>query len=327
MELAGDILHYLNAAAALALAAVAAVQARWGGRPGLWGAAAFAALAVVLRVGAVGGEEPAEWVSKALVCVLLAFPYLLVRFAASLELVGGRFVRFAGLATIAVLLLSLVLPSPPEEGAPQPAWYLPYVVAVLAFWTALSVATIVGLWRGGAGQPTLTRRRTRLMSAATAAMNVLILLAPLDTGAGAGELVVQALLSVSLVSFAVGYAPPPFVRLAWRQPEQEALRQATEELVGAMTVPQVTDTLLPHVARIVGGSGAALCDEHRRVIASVGSVPAIEHAGEAVEIRLSPPFGALMVATTPLTPFFGREELALLHALAALADLSLARCV
>jgi signal transduction histidine kinase/ActR/RegA family two-component response regulator len=332
MDLADNLFHYFNAVAALVLAAVAAGQARRGGGSGGWGAAAFAALAVVLLVAAVSGDKPAEWVSRLLICVLLAFPYLLVRFTASFGVVGRGVLHGAAAATVAIVLASLIIPSFPEAGAPQPGWYAAYLAAVLVLWTALSGVTIVGLWRGGAGQPTLTRRRTRLMSAATAAMNILILLAPLDTGEGAGALTVSALLSLSLAGFAVGFAPPRVVRVAWRQPEQEALRRATEKLVGATTVGEVTDTLLPHVARLVGGTGAAVCDADGSVLASFGDVPALDggvesrRADRTVKIPLSPPFGTLVVATSPVTPFFGREELALLQSLAALADLSLARC-
>jgi signal transduction histidine kinase/ActR/RegA family two-component response regulator len=91
--------------------------------------------------------------------------------------------------------------------------------------------------------------------------------------------------------------------------------------------------LLPHVARIVGGSGAALCAQDGRVVSSVGRAPSSEldaGASAATEtthlMPLSPPFGALVVATSPLTPFFGRDELRLLDALGALADLALSRC-
>jgi signal transduction histidine kinase/ActR/RegA family two-component response regulator len=334
VQRAVDLFHYANAAAALLLAIVAALQARRGGRPGRWGAGAFAALAVVLLVAALG-ETPPEWARKGLVCVLLAFPYLLLRFTASFGAVPERFTRLAGLATAALLTATLVLPALPEDGRSRPAWAVAYVVVVVVFWTVLSLVTILRLWRGGAGQPTLTRRRARLMSAATGGMNVLILIAAVGVSeAGIGELVVQGLLLASLASFGVGSGPPAFVRLAWRQPEQEALQRATEELVGATVVSQVTDTLLPHVARIVGGSGAALLDERRKVIASFGSVPAVDQGGgfsgdgaRLEVVALSPPFGALVVATGSFTPFFGREEVGLLHALGALADLSLARCM
>ena len=329
-----DIFHYVNAAAALLVAVIAVLRARRGGRVGRWGAGAFAALAVALLIAALDDDAGPEWARKALICVLLAFPYLLLRFAASLGVVPGRLTRLAAAATAVILVLTLVLPPLPEDGASRPASAIVYIAVVVVFWTGLSLATIVGLWRGGRGQPTLTRRRVRLMSAATGGLNLLILLAAVGTSDGPGEFAFQGLLLMSLAAFAVGFAPPAFVRLAWRQPETGAVRRATEQLVQATTVSQVTDTLLPHVARIVGGSGAALCDEHGGVVASIGSLSGIDDlsrhspdAGVTETISLSSPWGALVVATSPLTPFFGREELGLLHALGALADLALARCL
>jgi signal transduction histidine kinase/CheY-like chemotaxis protein len=334
VDSATDLFRYVNAATALLLATVAALQARRGGRPGRWGAAAFATLAAALLVAELDeGDQLPEWAGRALVCVLLAFPYLLLRFTASFGLVPAGFARLAVAATAAILTASVALPSFPDDGAARPAWYTAYIVAVLVFWTALSLGTMLGLWRMGAGEPTLARRRARLMSAGTGGMNLLIIVAAAGGDEGAGELGVQAVLLLSLVSFAVGFAPPKLVRLAWRQPEQEALRRATEQLVAATTVSEVTDTLLPQVAHVVGGAGVALWDEEGRVVASFGSAASIEQArgsqvdgGSLQTVPLSPPFRALVVATSPLTPFFGREEVGLLHALGALADMCLTRC-
>jgi signal transduction histidine kinase/CheY-like chemotaxis protein len=331
-----DVLSYLNAVAALSLAVVAVMRSRRGGRPERWGAVAFAALAVALLMAALAGHERSEWVGKLLVFVLLAFPYALLRFAASFGGVSAFFARLATGVTFAMLAATIILPALPAEGSPRPGWSAAYVGAALVFWTALSLTAITILWRGGARQPTLARRRARLMAAATGGMNVLILLAGAGVGRGTGlaEMVIQALMSVSIIAFGIGFAPPWIVRLAWRQPEQEALRHATEKLMGAVTVSDVSDTLLPHVAASVGGSGAALLDEHGKTVASVGALPAMDLSDGGLGkvattevVSLSPPFGALVVATSPLTPFFGREELGLLHALGAVADLSLARCI
>jgi len=332
LQSAIDLFPYVNAAAALLLVIIALPQGRRGGHAARWGAAAFAVLAAVLWVDALYDDLGSGWARKALIGILLAFPYLLLRFTASLRALSPRLTRLATAATVAVLAATVALPPLPEDEVARPAWAIAYLVAVVAYWTALSMVTIAGLWRGGSGQPTLTRRRARLMSVATAGINLLILIAAAASNGGE-ELAVQGLLLLSLAAFAVGFAPPAFVRLAWRQPETEAVRRATEELVQATTVSQVTDTLLPHVARIVGGSGAALRDADGRVVASFGSLPGLERAPDGPggapmleTIALSPPWGSLVVATTPLTPFFGREEVGLLHALAALADLSLARC-
>jgi signal transduction histidine kinase/CheY-like chemotaxis protein len=329
-----SVFHYLNALVAVLLAVVAVLRAGREGRPGRWAAAAFAVLAVVLLTAALGDSTLPDWAGKALVCVLLAFPYLVLRFAASFGTVSVLFGRAAAGTTLAIVAATLILPALPEDGEPLPGWYAAYVGAVLVFWTALSLTAIAILWRGGAGHPRLARRRARLMAAATAGLNILILLAGVGASDGWAEMVVQALMLVSLAAFGVGFAPPWIVRLAWRQAEQEALRRATEKLVGAVTVAEISDTLLPHVAAIVGGSGAALVDEDGETVATFGTVPPIgalasrQDDAPAVEIiSLSSPFRALVVATSPLTPFFGREEVGLLHALGAIADMSLARCI
>jgi signal transduction histidine kinase/CheY-like chemotaxis protein len=321
-----DALRYLTATAALCLAVTAVARVRRGGPARRWGAAAFAGLAIVLAISALDTDHGmGGWRAKALTCVLLVFPYLLLRFTASFGTLSARFTRLATVATAAILLATLALPPAPAGNTPHTGWVVPYTVLVVAFWLALSVGTIVGLWREGAGQPTLARRRMRLMSAAAAAMTLLIAFAAAGIDEPGDELVVQALLLASVAAFAVGFAPPRFVRLAWREGEQGELRRATEQLVGATTVSQVTDTLLPQVAKIVGGSGAALYDESGAVVAAFGRVPAIDTA-DAEVVPLSPPFGALVVGTSPLTPFFGREEVSLLRSLGAIVDLSLTRC-
>ena len=331
VEYVNHILSYANCLFALMLAFIAAAKVRQGGSAARWGAAAFAALAVVLFVAALDLTAPPEWLGKGLVCVLLAFPYLLLCFTASLRQTSMRLVRVAGAATVVVMVASVLLPPVPEGNADPSIWHAIYVPAVLACWTLISLVTIVGLWRGGAGQPTLARRRARFMSAATAGLNVLILLAGAGVSDGAGAVLIPVMMSLSLILFAIGFAPPRLVRLAWRQPEQEALQRATVELVKATTVAEITAKLLPHVAAMVGGSGAALFDAHDGMVASVGSVPSRDQARApagsetAQVIAMSAPFGSLVVGTGPLTPFFGREEVGLLHALAAHADLCLAR--
>lgn len=327
-----QLVSSVNALAALALALYGIAVSRRTGTPGRWGAAAFAALATVLVVATFDEGLEQEIAAKALICVLLAFPYLLLRFAVSLGTVPARWVRLATVAAGVMVAVTLALPEIPQDPEPQAGWFTAYIGGLLLYWTALSIVTILGLWRPGTGQPTLARRRTRLMSYATGALNILILLAGAGIDDDAVELAIQGLLLISLFAFGLGFAPPRFVRLTWRGPEQEALRHATEQLMRADSVSDVATMLLPHVAAMVGGSGAALLGEDGEAIASVGETarkagaPGDRPQAEVV-IPLSPPFGSLVLTTSPLTPFFGHEEISLLHSLAALADLSLARCI
>jgi signal transduction histidine kinase len=320
-----DILRHATTAGAIALALVAVMQIRHGGAARRWGAAAFSAFALVCIASMFDPSGLSGWAGKAQVCLLLAFPYCLMRFAASLHAVPARFVRPATLATVAILVATIGLPPVIAEGELREGWPALYGVVTVVFWSTLSLMTIGGLWREGSRQPTLARRRVRLMSAGTLGMTAFIVLAVLGLADGTALSGALILLIVSLAAFALGFAPPALARVLWRQREQQSLGQATETLVGATTVAEVTDTLLPHVAGIVGGSGAALRDENGDEVASVGTLGDAADS-RAVVIPLSPPFGSLVVSTSPLTPFFGRDEIALLRSLAAIADISLARC-
>jgi CheY-like chemotaxis protein len=151
VQAAVEILEHVNAAVALLLAGVAGLRARRGVQPERWGAAAFAALGVTLLIAALDADSRVDWVSKGLVCVLLAFPYLLLRFTASLGATPVRFLRPATAATAGILV------------------------------------------------------------------------AAVGVGEGAGNLAVQGLLLVTLVLFAVGFAPPRIVRVMWRLPELPAM--------------------------------------------------------------------------------------------------------
>jgi len=316
----------------VALATVAALQQRRHGGTGRWGAAAFAALAAILVVATTDPESRPHALLTLLLCLLIALPYLLLRFTEAFGVVGRPVRRGADLGLISLLLATLLLPGSSGDSV-RVAWGGLFTVAVVLFWTTLSIVIVRGLWRLGRGQPTLPRRRTRVMSGAIATMNLLVLLLAVGAEHEVSDLLLQALLLPTLIAFGIGFAPPLFIRLMWRQPEQDALRRATEELARATLVPQVLDTLLPHVTSIVGGRGAAVFDLNGRSIASYGTgstvvAPASEgRQGMAEVIALSPPFGFLVVTTGPLTPFFGHEEVRLLHSLAALADLSLGRCL
>lgn len=110
MQLAVELAHYVTGAAALILATVAALQAGRGGRAGRWGAAAFGALAVALLIRAVDEAARPEWTVKVLVCFLLAFPYLLLRFTESFVAVPVVMARLAAGSLAALLAATVALP-------------------------------------------------------------------------------------------------------------------------------------------------------------------------------------------------------------------------
>ncbi|HZK51523.1 MAG TPA: hypothetical protein VFD47_08160, partial [Actinomycetota bacterium] len=185
---------------------------------------------------------------------LVLFPYFLFRFIASLR-PAGRFMEFlAGGLTGACVVASLLIPMLPEEDEPQPASIVLFIVLILVQWTALSSFVAVRLWRMGNGQPSIARHRMRLLSIASASLNLALILAGVTSGAGSVglDLVVQLLGVGSALLFFAGFAPPGILRVQWRREEQEVLRKALVKLMVATSSDEVTSSILPHTSAIVG---------------------------------------------------------------------------
>jgi signal transduction histidine kinase len=195
------------------------------------------------------------------------------------------------------------------------------------------------LGRGVRGQPTLTRRRMRMLSLGALGLAVAIVLA----GGAAPEdhpvaqLLVHLFALASGVLFLIGFAPPALLRRAWRRPEELRLGEAELGLMEAESSTDVAATLLPHVTSVVGGRGSVLLDGSGRPVSwhgldadgarALGERTARGEAADppdtalAVELRS----GWLVTQASVYTPFFGRDETEMMHRLAVLADLALER--
>jgi hypothetical protein len=135
-------LSLLEAAEFAGLAIVAAL--RWHRRrsaPGAWLAATFVTLGSVLVIAqffAQGGSRPPAWFVKALLVLIVAFPYLLFRFMQSF---GGapKWLRFvaAGLTGF-VVVLSVALPRIPKAGDPRTAFLQAYLLLLVLQWALLT---------------------------------------------------------------------------------------------------------------------------------------------------------------------------------------------
>ncbi len=313
--------------------AVVALVAAFAGRvgpPRRWVTAAFGGVTVALA----GFTIPEHLdltlpgiVGKSLIVALLAFPYLLVRFSAAFEPLP----RWLEVPTVGVglggALITLALPVIPEPGAADlPGWIFAYVAFVLTFWTVMSVIVVTRLWRAGRGQPTVARRRMRLMAGATAVLTVALLMAaPLGEEVGAVGSVVRLCTWASAILFGLGLRPPLALRLRWRRPEAAELRRGRTAVLRATSVEDVAAELLPPTARIVTASRVALVDAGGVEVAAHGAV-AVPPGARREQLPLQEGYGHLEVWTSPWTPFFGPEEIALLADMAAVAGLALERC-
>ena len=340
-----QIIGWVDVVVFIALAVVSFIGwRRDGGAAVGWLSATFAVLAFVVTVGVLTPEESDSTengiLTRIVVATLVLFPYFLFRFIASLR-PAGRFMEFlAGGLTGACVVASLLIPMLPEDDEAQPASFVLFIVLILVQWTALSSFVAVRLWRMGSGQPTIARHRMRLLSIASASLNLALILAGVTSGGGSVglDLVVQLLGVASALLFFAGFAPPGILRVQWRREEQEVLRKALVKLMVATSSDEVTSSILPHTSAIVGGRAAVLVGKNNEVLDSyqvsdemLRALPELiegkgSSSGFAQDvIVLDVPFGKLVVWGTPATPVFGQDEIELLQSLAVFTGLALER--
>jgi signal transduction histidine kinase len=326
--------------------AVASLQ-RWSqrrDRAGLWAAATFGVLAGVVvwsfLLDPNSESDVASWERKVLVAILLLFPYCLFRYAAEFSSPSPRLRRLAEVLTAGVVAWTFLLPRLHGQEAPRTTGLNIFVAGILVQWTVLSVAAAVILWRTGEGQASVARKRMRMLALGSVLLNLALILgafAPSDDKAAA-PLVTGLLGIVSAAFFFTGFVPPRFLRVIWRTPDSQTLRDAEMSLMSVLDPAEIGNALLPHVTRLFGGKGSVLVERQGDVLASsglsaaearatalvavqAGSTPVVEPGLLCVPTRN----GWLAVRGTMQTPFFGREEVDLLVGLGVFGDLALER--
>ena len=245
-----------------------------------------------------------------------------------------------GLVVLTVVLVAwtLALPKIPQPGEHRPASFTAWLSVFFVHWSVLSSVSAVSLWRAGAAQPSVARRRMQFLALASGALTVALLLAILTTTQDSAlTLGSQILATVSAAAFFLGFAPPQVLRVGWRKPEQARLQQAIASLLAfAASQEEVASRVLEPAAAIVGARAIAIRNAEGRVVAAWNVPPdAWKHLErgqtpppfweDAELVDLEVPGGSLVVWTSPYAPFFGDEELALLRTLGALTGLALDR--
>ncbi len=333
VELLNESLQWLQNAAFVVVAIWALL--RWRRRrdeASRWLAATFASLGAVVLVSAVLDLLPdtavSGFIERGLVAVLVVFPYLLLRFADAFEPFPARSRRILGVAVLGLAVTGLLIRVP---GPGETRTVLFAVFAGLVVLTWVSVLPLVGLrfWRAGQQQPTVSRRRLRLLSVGTVSLTLAIVLAGLvPTRTETVSLVTTLFALGAAATFLLGFAPPSGLRRLWRQSEEEALHAAALGLMTTTTEDEVATALIPHLRKVVAARGVALV--HRGRLLGAEGVTAREAAAAvhydesgALQCRLSE--GAIHVWTDTYTPFFGDDEVSLFERVGLLADLALDR--
>src|SRR5438552_4164573 len=223
MSLLSRLLTDANALVFMLLAVASIREYRRGhGRAGAWAATAFVTLGLLASLAFIP-VQPAHspvyhafWYQllvRIILGVLVAFPYLLFRLAATFHEPSRLVRRTLGGLTGGIIALGFVLPRFPAPDEPRPLWVVLYLMGIVVQWTATSVFAAAWLWRRSSGRPTAARYRMRLLAAGVASLNFLILLsasAPASDPQHPNHLLQLVDLAVGLVFF-IGLAPPHFL--------------------------------------------------------------------------------------------------------------------
>ena len=339
METVANLSQYVILALFLALGLACLLQWRRAKSPAAaWSAGSFGLLGGVflLLVALPEDDDPSGgvlWALKLGIAGLVLFPYFLYRFMAAFRPTGRRLNRYAFVFTGLLIAWTFALPEFPSEGEDRSFGFTLFVAAFLIHWSIFSVVVAYRLWRAGSGQTTLARRRMRLLAFAAVGMTAGFNLAGLDLQSVAVEVFVDVLFMLSGVLFFMALVPPAFVRASWRAREQERLRDAVIGLMRASSREEIAQNMLEPAADVVGARGSALVMRDGTVLGTHGVEEAearaagaeVTDAAFAAPVRIPFRSGDLLVWTSPMTPFFGPEELTLLGSLGALIGLALER--
>jgi signal transduction histidine kinase len=331
VKLAVEILSYVSLVAYAALAVATVNQWRLRrDRAAAWAAACFGSLGLVVVLGQIIPDHPhgfgERFLQKVDIAVLLLFPYLLHRFTTVFRSATSRLERALGLMTVAMIVWTFAIPRFPGPGEHRSTGIVLYLIGFLIHWTVLSAVASTRLWRAGRGQPSVARRRMRLLALASALLTMALFAAVVTSqNNSVPALVSQVLAIVAALAFLLAFVPPGIVRLLWRRPEQERLQSALRDLVTlATSQEEIAQRVLGPMAQIVGANAINLCNEEGRVVGAYGeATPADAGTGQVFEFSL--PTAKLTVHASPYAPFFGNEELRVLETLASFTGIALDR--
>ncbi|MES1248205.1 MAG: HAMP domain-containing sensor histidine kinase [Actinomycetota bacterium] len=322
--------HTLNLVAFVTLGAIAFLTWRQRrDRASVWAAAAFGSLALIELLSLIPAHERnvgEKVLTRVAVTCLVLFPYLLFRFTNAFRRPGRPFARLVFGLTTVLLVWTWAIPRYPQPGEHRSSAFGAFVALFFIHWTILIVASAASLWRAGRDQPSVVRRRMRLLAFAGAAIAVALLLAlPVADSTSGWSLASQALGLVTALAFLVGFSPPQVVRVLWRAPETERFQAAMASLLTfAESQEEVASRVLEPAAQMLGARAATVTNVDGRVVGR-WNVAAASEDEESELVEVEAPGATITVWTSPYAPFFGDEELALLHALGTVTGLALDR--
>jgi len=300
-------------------------------------AVAFGSLtALILISPALDQAGPFNQLSTDVAVVfLLLSGYALLMFRASFIPLAATTLRAVRIAILAVAALAIVAQLPADPQQPHGLLQSVALVAVLVTWSLCILEPIFRLWRASNRRPAVESARLRALSLGYAA-----LLAEIGAATFAGSVahhpyfeLATALVTLSIVPLLyVSFSPPSWLRWAWRQPEEDAFRNALHDLLRySPDRATLAHRALGWATRLVGGAGAFIVDSDGSILAArdmtvdqAAKVASGANAASPTRLALLLPRlanrlvvplqfqqgdGAMIVLSGPFTPLFGDDEM------------------
>jgi PAS domain S-box-containing protein len=298
---------------------------------------AFLAIAFLLLLNFVG--EPTDFRYDVLGPIqLLAFllsGYLLLRFRhALMPLTLGA--RRAALGVVVALIPVILLVDLPYTATPQlSAGQFAMVMTVALAWSVFVAGTAIGFWHESRQRPSVQRARLRTLSAGFTGLVIVALTWTAGSNvSGSGLLIgVQSLALAMVPLLYVSFAPPLWLRRAWREREETSLFAAQELSLFHPDMKMLADHAVKWARRLVGADAGFLISGEGEVLAAHGIDEAdieryrAERSRSVITIPLEygQGTGALLLTTGPFTPLFGSDEVERLEAYASIVAVALDR--
>jgi signal transduction histidine kinase len=194
----------------------------------------LAFVVVESRLAALLGITPPPWFVDALVVVILALPYLLLRLLDDFTTVPRPVKRAAELALLAQAIALIILPPPPYPTE--------FTLVAVGYLAGLSLYCGGAFIRAARRSEGVTQRRLQAISLGTILFALQILASGLsgltpEPVKSIGNASGQVIGLLSAIAFFLGFSPPAFLRRTWQAPELRAF------LTRAASLPRLPTTL------------------------------------------------------------------------------------
>ncbi|MDQ6722311.1 MAG: HAMP domain-containing histidine kinase [Candidatus Dormibacteraeota bacterium] len=300
-------------------------------------ALALGSLAVLILIAPTLGQAGAlnQLATDVAVVVFLLSGYALLMFRDSFIPLSAATRRTVTIALLAVAALAIVARLPADPQQRQGPLQSIALFAVLIVWGLCIIEPIFRLWLASNQRPAVESARLRALSLGYAALLAVVGVGTLDGAATrppyfelATDLVALAIVPLLYVSF----SPPNWLRWVWRQPEEDAARNALHDLL--LYSPDratLAHRALGWATRIVGGEGAVIVDSDGSILAAQdltldqaekvasGATAASAKGGVrassppatrlVIPLNLQQGAGAMIILSGPFTPMFGDDEM------------------